>query len=99
MMACRYTSLRSALEVTGAEFKVQGSRFRVEGWGDGLREPQPDSVGELRVQGSEFKVQSFGFKVESWGDGLREPQPDRGGEWEGCLEWKSGLELEGWRVV
>ena len=49
---------------------------------------------EFKVQGSRFKVQGSKLRVKSWGDGLREPQPDRGGEWEGCLEWKSGLELE-----
>ena len=81
--------------------RVQCSEFRVQSseLGVGLREPQSDSVGELRVDGSEFRIQCLECKVESWGDGLREPQPDRGGEWEGCLEWKSGLELEGWRVV
>ena len=64
-VASRYTSLRSALEVTGQSsmFNVQGSRFRVGSWGDGLREPQPDSVGELRVQSSRFRVLGLRLRV------------------------------------
>ena len=44
-------------------FRVGGLESCLGFRGDGLREPQPDSVRELRVQSSEFRVQGSEFWV------------------------------------